>query len=136
MTTPTIQQLAGALHEVWDAETSFTPHEWSTANPARGQCLVSSLCVQSYYGGNLRRYTVTGKDIKETHYCNILDDGTIIDTTASQYPSLVVLEPTDIKLKEHSSARAKYLANPNIRIQYELLKVRVELALNRQVGVL
>lgn len=129
MSAPTIQQLVAALHKAWNAETSFTPHEWSRHNTARGQCLVSSLVVQDYYGGDIRRYNVTGKGIKETHYCNMLVDGTIIDTTASQYKKPVVIKVTDVALNGYPTARSKYLADMDTDVRYKIFKKRVKSAL-------
>jgi len=84
MTTPPIQLFAATLKKAWDSETSFVPDEWTSDNPARGQCLVSALVTQDYYGGSLRRYRVTGEDISETHYCNVLDNSSRKEKTCSQ----------------------------------------------------
>lgn len=125
MTSLSLSRLTAALRLSWRADSSFTPEEWHASNPARGQCLVSSLVVQDYYGGDLRRYRVLGQNIKETHYCNILIDGTIIDTTGSQYNDPVVLTVDPIALDGFISAREKRLSDDNTRAQYELLKDRV-----------
>jgi hypothetical protein len=127
--SPSLQELITVLRSCWDAETSFTPEEWTVANPARGQCLVSSLVVQDYFGGDLKRYRVKAEHFEETHYCNILDDGTILDTTGSQYTVAVTLLTTPIELIGYSTARDKMLANDQTRERYELLKNRVTQAL-------
>lgn len=68
-----------ALQESWSATTSYEADEnWNPENPARGQCVVSSLVVQDYFGGDIVRYAVIGEGIDETHYFNILDNGTLI----------------------------------------------------------
>jgi hypothetical protein len=130
MTTPPIQLFVAALKKAWAAETSFVPEEWTSDNPARGQCLVSALVTQDYYGGDLRRYRVTGEDLSETHYCNVLDNGTILDTTGSQYTSPVTLRVDPIELDGYASSRDKRLSNDKIRGQYEILKSRVEALLS------
>ena len=73
----TIESLIQALQGSWSAKTCFEASEWSLDNPARGQCVASSLVIQEFLGGGLMRYRVTGRDFKETHYCNVLPDGTI-----------------------------------------------------------
>jgi hypothetical protein len=122
---PTLGQIVKALHKTWASDTCFVAEEWSEDNPARGQCVVSSLVVQDYLGGELRRYHVIGDGFKETHYCNILADGTILDTTASQYRTPVTLEIVPIDLKGFASVREKRLADNVTRNHYELLKKRV-----------
>ncbi len=121
-----------ALQESWSKETSFTPDEWSVQNPARGQCLASTLVIQDYIGGDIRRYDVEAKDFNETHYCNVLLDGAVLDTTALQYDKPVRLTVTPIDLKGYATARARYLADTSTRSKYELLKGRVTKALSQQ----
>ena len=115
-----------ALHNSWIHETSSSPDEWSKYNPARGQCVASALVMQDYLGGDLLRYEVTGKSINETHYCNLLDDGTIVDTTGSQYkePVNMIVKPVD--LKGFSSIREKRLSDKVTNKRYQLLKQFVD----------
>ena len=79
-----LHDLVRALENSWSADTAFDKNDWTKENPARGQCVVSSLVVQDYLGGELLRYSVIGNDIHETHYVNQLEDGTLIDTTGKQ----------------------------------------------------
>jgi hypothetical protein len=129
MTKPTLDQLTSALHLSWDGDTCSDATEWSSGNPARGQCVATSLVVQDYYGGGLLRYEVQGQGIRETHYCNILDDGTILDTTGQQYRQPVTLHPLPVSLTGFTSVREKRLADAVTRERYELLKGRVALKL-------
>lgn len=41
------------LKKSWSAETSYSPGEWTSINPARGQCVISSLILQDCFGGNI-----------------------------------------------------------------------------------
>lgn len=133
---PTFQQLIQALQASWASDTCFSADEWSADNPARGQCVVSSLVVQDYLGGDLRRYRVQLPDGEETHYCNVLPDGTVLDTTASQYTAPITLQVTPVDLKGHTSVREKRLADDETRRRYELLKQRVSATLRpTTVGV-
>lgn len=75
------------------------------------------------------RYRVTGKDFAETHYCNVLSDGTILDTTGSQYKEPVTLRVDPISSGPYANAREKYLAQQRTREQYDILRKRVMAAL-------
>lgn len=125
MNAPSVQQLVAALCKSWSKETSFTPTEWTVQNPARGQCLVSTLVVQDYLGGDLRRYDIAADTFQETHYCNTLPDGAVFDVTAIQYAQPVHLTVTPIALKGYATAREKYLTDPDTYTKYRLLKERV-----------
>jgi hypothetical protein len=131
MNTPSIQQLLAALQNSWSEETSFTPDEWSPQNPARGQCLVSTLVLQDYLGGGLQRYDIKADNFEETHYCNVLPGGAILDATAAQYTQPVQLTVTPINLKGYATARERYLAHPDTQTKYELLKGRIIRALSQ-----
>lgn len=123
----TLEKLAAVLRKSWAADTAFDADDWSKANPARGQCVVSSLVVQDYFGGDLQRYEVRDEGINETHYANLLDGGVVFDTTASQYGGLAVrLTPTPVKLEGFASAREKCLGGGDTRERYGRLKRRVE----------
>lgn len=121
-----IEQLQIALQESWSSETSYegmaTPD-----NLARGHCVVSSLVVQDYLGGDLFRDQSLGDGINERHYYNVLDDGTIIDTTRGQYQNIAVsLTPAPVDLKgEYGSIRQKLLSDSDTKQRCELLSKRV-----------
>jgi len=125
MAKPTLEQLTHALHASWGADTSFDASEWSEDNPARGQCVASSLIVQDYYGGDLLRYEVRGEGLQELHYCNLLDDGTILDTTGQQYHQIVSMQISPVHLAGYATVREKRLADNGTRKRYELLKSRI-----------
>lgn len=55
---PSLQNIVDALQLAWGADTAYDPHDWSDDNRARGQCVVSSLVVQDYLGGDLLRYSI------------------------------------------------------------------------------
>lgn len=128
--TPSLSELTTALHKAWSAETSVAGDKWPPDNPARGQCVVSSLVVQDYYGGDLIRFAVRGEGINENHYCNLLDDGTLLDTTRSQYTLPVTMQAHPVNLAGYSSLREKRLDDEETRTRYELLKRRVAQILN------
>lgn len=121
-----MENVIKALQASWSPETCFEVSEWSIENPARGQCVSSSLVVQKLLGGELRRYRVKGRDFEETHYCNILPDETILDTTGAQYTEPVTLIEEPVDLKGFKSIREKRLADNDTREKYEKLLQRVE----------
>ncbi len=118
-------EISEALHNSWSAETS-RGGKATADNPARGQCVVSSLVVQDFFGGELRRVRVTGDGIDEKHYFNVLKDGTRIDTTGSQYDDMVVrFEPLPINFNSVTTVRDKVLDEDTSR-RYALLRARVD----------
>lgn len=124
--TPTLQELSDALQASWGADTAYNSEEWSQENKARGQCIVSSLIAQDYLGGDLIRYEINEDQLHETHYMNQLSDGTVIDTTASQYTSSVTMKRKPIDTGEFTSIRDKRLADKSTATRYEILRRRVE----------
>lgn len=132
---PSLAQLTLALRHAWSDQTSCWADDWPADNPARGQCVVSSLVVQDYFGGDLVRYAVEGQGIHEKHYCNILPDGTLVDATRSQYGGKIVSFREDpVALNGAESVRHKRLADHETRIRYEVLKQRVAEYLVKAVG--
>jgi hypothetical protein len=123
---PTLQEISKALQASWGVDTAYAPEEWSNDNKARGQCVISSLIVQDYLGGDLIRYEIDQDQLHETHYMNQLSDGTVIDTTASQYTSAVNMKRKLIDSDEFASIREKRLADKSTATRYEILKRRVE----------
>ncbi len=123
---PTLQELSLALRASWGADTAYDSSEWSQQNKARGQCVVSSLVVQDYLGGELIRFEINEDELHETHYMNQLPDGTVIDTTASQYTSPVNMRRKAVDTGDFASIRDKRLANESTATRYEILKNRVE----------
>ena len=129
-----IETLEEALRQSWSSETSFFD-AIPSSNLVRGQCVVSSLVVQDFLGGELTRVKVEGVGIDEKHYFNVLDDGTVIDTTRMQYGFMQVsLTPAPVDLRgEHASIRDKVLDDEGTRRRYLLLRKRVEEFINKQI---
>ena len=124
------EKLINALQKSWGTDTGFAPEDIVKVNPARAQCVPSSLVVQDYLGGEIVRYHVTGDGINEKHYFNILEDGTKVDTTGCQYSVPVKMELAPVDLKGFKSVREKRLADDEIREKYENLKRKVDLLMN------
>lgn len=124
------QKLQDALHKSWGTDTGFAPEDILKSNPARAQCVPSSLVVQDYLGGEIVRYHVIGEGIDEKHYFNVLDDGTEFDTTGCQYSVPVKMELAPFDLGKYKSVREKRLADDEIREKYNNLKRKVDLLMN------
>lgn len=123
---PSLHDIATALEAVWNRDTAYDASDWSEENKARGHCIVSCLVVQDYLGGDLLGYAIDEKDLHETHYVNKLDNGVIVDTTASQYTHPVNMRVKPVHLKGFNSIREKRLADISTRKRYEMLKARVD----------
>lgn len=119
-----------ALTASWDASSSSLPHEWSKGNPARGQCAVSSLVVQDYFGGDILRFVVEFDGTSEKHFVNLID-GALVDTTFSQFPDNPVTKVNKPDLKGHKDLRTKLLADDDTSRRYHHLKGRVGLQLSK-----
>ena len=127
-----LKNVIDALHLSWREDTCFDASEWSPDNPARGQCVVSSLVINDYFKGDFQKYKVHGA-VEETHYCNVLWDGVRVDVTGGQYSGLAVqLYPVENDLKGFTSCREKLLSNGTTNARYEILKSRVGDYLNQQ----
>lgn len=119
-------QLQIALEHSWTQETSSTPNEWSEAKASRGQCVPTALVAQDYLGGDLQKLTTVFNGHEESHYRNVLDDGSIFDASRSQYPDDQELRVASVALGGFGSIREKRLSEPETRRRYELLKSKVQ----------
>lgn len=113
-----MERLKEILRESWNMETCYPPERknWSKENPAWGQCVVTALIVQDYFGGDI----VYCKHLK--HFWNRLPDGTMLDLTRHQYTE-------DIQKKiclDGKKSRKSLLRVKNIQKRYELLKEKID----------
>jgi hypothetical protein len=117
-----LDKVIQAIRASWSEETASQSDIWTEENPARGQCAVSSLIIQDYFGGQLGRVMVGD----ESHYFNILfghsdKDGIIVDITAEQFTAIKVDYSNPIfRTREYT------LSNEHTKRRYETLKARVE----------
>ena len=126
------KQIARALQESWDVDTAYPDGTWTPKNPARAQCVVSSLVVQYLLGGDLEKFIGEYDGASESHYANILPDGQKFDTTRTQYPPNAILTPASINLHGYHNVRDKMMHEPDTKQRYELLLSRVEQHLNQE----
>jgi len=114
MIRPTTQELRQAIEISWDALTSAAGEDWTEDNPALGQCAVTALVQQDYFGGELYRIEVNG----ESHYFH-----TQGDWTCQQF------ERIDTWSEYVKRDRGYVLGFIDTHRRYEILRLRVKLAL-------
>lgn len=107
------------LEGAWCAATSADPdgwtakNRWTEKNPAFGQCAVTALIVQDYFGGILVRVENEGV----SHYFNRIG-GVEIDLTREQFGTWAPGE-------EVEREREYVLSFPETKRRYELLTARL-----------
>lgn len=132
MTSLQKKQLQTAIEKSWTRETSSVPDEWSKEQASRGQCVPTALVVQDYLEGELQRLVTVFGGQEESHYRNILPDGSIFDASRSQYPDNQDLHITKVALNGFSSIRDKRLSEEDTLRRYQLLKGLVEQQLSNK----
>ena len=123
-----IKLIYEALKKSWSKETSYpsTQKDWSDKNPAFGQCAVTVLVVQDYFGGELLYCK------HHNHYWNRLPNRREIDLTRSQFENKVTPCADTIASREYilESESAKKAITSE---RYILLKKRVAKIINQRV---
>lgn len=125
----TLDQLRPAIETSWSGETAYPGSGWTPATPARAQCVVTALVVQHYLGEELQKLDTVFQGKPESHYRNILPDGTITDFSRAQYPADQSLHIGTVNLHGFKNAREKMLHEPDTKSRYELLLSRVDAVL-------
>ena len=126
MTEEIETQLRRIIPLAWCRNSSMSPSDWSSDNPAIGQCGPTSCVLQDYLGGNILYCVVKlpcGNDV--SHYCNQIN-GKIVDRTGSQFES-------DSRIVTLVERRDSFLSNRELILnlgegskRYEILKKRVD----------
>lgn len=129
----TLEDVRSAIEASWSAETAFPDGTWTSENPARAQCVVTSLVVQHYFGGDLEKLTGEYEGKPESHYRNVFPDARRVDLTISQYPAGMPLHVSAVNLHGFKDIREKMINEPDTKARYELLLARVETKVNQFV---
>lgn len=111
------EKVVSAIRNSWDSETSASPDEWTVETPALGQCVPSSLFIQDLLGGEVERLATERDGVRETHYRNILPDGSSLDVLGDQYSSEQEFTPAPVE----GDVREYVLANEDTARRYRLL---------------
>ena len=111
------------LRKSWSRKTSADPNGWTKENPAWGQCAVTALVAQDFFGGELLRASLKGIKSVEfmgSHYWNRLPNIEEEDFTQSQFTP-------GIKIPEGKVRTRKYLLSyPKTRKRYVALRIALE----------
>ena len=109
-----LAQFAESLTKAWSRETSSL---WSSDDPARGQCGVTSLVVQDLFGGQILKTPLQ----QGPHFYNLIA-GRRIDFTSDQFA-----DPIDYEDLPSHREEAMSDTNPG---QYRALRERLGLPVN------
>lgn len=121
-----LEKIKKILLKSWTKETSYYPTEWNKLKPSLGQCAVTALIINDYFGGEIVWAEVllpNGQKI--SHYFNFID-GKEVDFTCSQFPDGTQIPKGIKKKKDFNTPREFLLSNDNTKKRYELLKKRVQ----------
>ncbi|MDD2693434.1 MAG: hypothetical protein PHY14_00705 [Candidatus Gracilibacteria bacterium] len=122
-------ELEKALKKSWSKETSYCPAEWSESNSSFGQCAITALVVNDYFGGEIvwtEASLPNGQ--KVSHFFNLIN-GKEVDLTRSQFPKDTVIPNGIEKKKGFATTRDYLLSYENKKGRYEQLKEKVRNAL-------
>lgn len=120
MPQPTFDEVRAALEQSWSPETCdpFDLENWHEGNRSRGMCIVSSLVLQDYFGGELLEALVHVDGAHYGYHTWNRINGEEVDVTREQFkPDEILGEPYVVPRIEGEDMRMK--------VQYELLRDRV-----------
>jgi len=120
-----IKTLEKVIRESWNRDTCYPGcvDQWNPENPSFGQCAITALVVQDYFGGELLYCK------HNHHYWNRLPNQEEVDFTRIQFPDVTIICVDDIKSRAYV-LQSKAAIKARTPQRYELLKSRVEQKLN------
>ena len=121
-----IVELKKLLILSWTKETCYEgiKSEWNKGNPSLGQCAITSLIVNDFFGGKIMRCITSSG----SHYYNLINDE-IVDLTVDQFLG-------KIPLYEESQERTRQylLSNQDTRKRYEKLLYNLKQSIRQIYG--
>ena len=102
-----LEKLTYTLKNSWSKDTCFETQseEWGSDNPSLGQCYITALIVNDYFGGFIvKSKTSTGVN----HYWNRLG-GVDIDLTKEQFSRDVKFFDKEIVSRDNLSINSRYI---------------------------
>ena len=120
-----LNSLEDAIKKSWSKDTCYPgcANDWTPENPAFGQCAVTALVVQDYFGGDLLFCK------EQFHFWNRISNGKEIDFSRSQFPSGTIISVDKVESREYVLHSQDALDAKTLS-RYNLLKSRVEKKLN------
>lgn len=125
-----LSELEAVLRKCWTKETCGHS-EWTPENPSRGQCFVTALVVQDYFGGEILITLVNTPGSTGYHWYNRLPSGEEIDFTKGQFPKYAVFGEGQVDNEARDFLKSKKplfntLKFITLREQYGRLKSAVQ----------
>ncbi|MEK9159059.1 MAG: hypothetical protein AAB673_03590 [Patescibacteria group bacterium] len=123
----TVEELRYLLRLIVDAQTSHAPEQWKPENPFRGHCIVVSLIVQDFFGGDLLCASLQGLRFEGSvilagcHCWNHLPDGAEVDLTIEQFGEAKLDFPPPERRYRNYLLSMEYT-----KTRYELLRSRLD----------
>lgn len=111
-----------ALKSAWSKETAV---QWTSENPAAGQCNVTVAVIYDLFGGEILRTRL--QDV--WHYYNRID-GRRVDFTDSQFSAPGALFSAPVRYEDTATTREAALERIPVR-EYDTLKNALLIALRR-----
>jgi len=121
-----INELKQLLNLSWNYETCSPglKSEWTKDNPSLGQCAITTLVVNDFFGGKIMRCLVsTG-----SHYYNLIDDN-VFDLTVEQF-----LDEIPHYEESEERTRDNLLSNEDTRNRYEKLLYNLKQTIRQMEG--
>jgi ribosomal protein S18 acetylase RimI-like enzyme len=115
----TLDVIKIALKNSWSKETCYSGciNNYENLLKETGQCAISSLIINDYFGGKIEYGYI--KELNITHYWNIIDNK-VIDVTKGQFEK----EYKYLRVKEKT--KKEILASEDTQRRYNILKEKVE----------
>lgn len=125
MTSLRLDELFKFLELCWSRDTSADPDGWTRENPAWGQCAVTALVTQDFFGGEILRASledVAGYQYMRSHYWNRLPSGAQLDLSQRQFDRLAYdkIPPGETRTREY------LMSNEGTRNCFARLRLAIE----------
>lgn len=120
-----LNRLEKALLKSWSKETSYCPTEWNELNLSFGQCAITALIVNDYFGGDIvwsEALLPNGQKI--SHFFNMIN-GKEVDLTRSQFPEGTIVPKGIEKKKNFATTRDYLISYEDKNSRYAVLKEKV-----------
>ena len=101
----------------WKKDTSYWPDRWLAERPSTGQCAVTALLIQDFFGGDIVEATT---DTGDTHFFNYIPGLGSVDLTDDQFDPQVEIHFRGV------AVRHEMLSFPGTVRRYNLLKRAVQ----------